>query len=82
MPKLPRIWQAAIAILALTGVTAAIASVREMQTRDQMLRADPDSMPPALLNLAASREAPSSAPIAPHATATTPRVTALLVCLT
>ena len=55
MPKLPRIWQAAIAILALTGVTAAIASVREMQTRDQMLRADPDSMPPALLNLAASR---------------------------
>jgi cytochrome c oxidase cbb3-type subunit 3 len=55
MPKLPRIWQVAIAILVLAGVTAAIASVREKRTEAELLHADPDSMPAAVLNLAANR---------------------------
>jgi len=55
MPKLPPIWQAAIAILALTGVMAAVVALRERRTEAEMLRADPDNMPAALLNLAASR---------------------------
>jgi len=55
MPKLPLKWQAALAGVALMGVTAAIAAVREGRAQDQMLRADPDNMPTGLLNAAASK---------------------------
>ena len=58
MPKLPRIWQAAIAVLMLTGVTAAVVGLRERRTEAEMLRADPDNMPAALLDRAASRGRP------------------------
>jgi cytochrome c oxidase cbb3-type subunit III len=55
MPGRPRKWQMVVAGLALLGLAAGAFIARQWRSEAQLLRADPDNLPPALLSFAAGK---------------------------